>query len=236
MIGMCLQLQMAYAQSTEDCKDLVYEIYHTPKPQENRVYYADYSVKMVERKAGKAAVENKVKIYADKSHKQLLTSMVQMFSDDKFSITLMPQSRMITINTISDKVKEELKKMDPASSDSLFFAALTVESCKAVSTSDHYTKEVILKPLQKGGAIKKIKYLVDEQKKQMYKVFMYYPDGSPYHYAEYTYYKVDYNYTEKKIDQPVYELFFKKDGTLLSKYKGYSVIDNRPSGNNKIKK
>lgn len=224
----CLQWHFVYAQNDE-CRELLLELHlNSMRRSKDQVCYLDYGVKVVEKKSTTSAVENRVKMYSDSLHQHVLMDKVKLYADGEISISVVPDPKIIMINKLDQKAKNDLKKQSPTSIDSVFFASADIITCKSITGNNHYSKEVELKP-KKGvtSGFIRIKYFINEDKKEIYQIKMYYPQASPYSYAEYTFYKVDYNYTEKKINAAIYTLFFNSDGSLIPSYKGYKVVDNR---------
>lgn len=228
IIFSCIHIQVSYAQQN-DCKELLQEVHsNSTRISKDQVCYMDYGVRVVEKKSTVQSVENRVRMYSDSTHQRVLTDKVKLYADGEISISVVTDSKVIMINKLDQKTKNELKKQKPTSLDSVFFASADIVSCKKVTGNVHYTKEVELQT-KKGitSSFTRIKYYIHEDKKEVYQIKMYYTEASPYNYAEYTFYKVDYDYKEKKINEAVYTLFFDSDGSLVSSYKGYKVIDNR---------
>ncbi|MDB5274751.1 MAG: hypothetical protein JWO58_3118 [Chitinophagaceae bacterium] len=225
----CLLTVRSAAQSTEACDQLLKVVFdHTTelnRNPNNRMCFIEYGVKTIERNPSQPAVESKVQLYTDQHNRYIFTDQAKFYIDSNYAISVVPASKMILVNAMDDKTKGAVKKMGNVMQDSLLGTSPQVLSCKDVAGNSHYDKEIEIKPPKASSQIVKVKYCINTTQKTIYKIVVLYAKASKYSTTEYTFYKSDYNYTEKKIDQPVYSLFFKTDGSLLSSYKGYKVID-----------
>ena len=212
---------------------LIKELYNSNKPVEGKVYYTQYVVKVIGAN-NKVEQESTVDMYLTNHQRQIITEAIHLYVDSVYTLTIIPVSKTIVVNYLDNKTRAEYKKMATASLDSLFLSTMKQESCKYITGNAKYTKEVVLVAKDKSASVKKVKYLIDEQKKVMYKMSMYAPDLISR--MEYTYTIIDFDYKGKSIsDHSVLDMAFKQDGSLLPQYKGYQVTDNRTKTSKNIK-
>ncbi len=231
MILFLLLLDSSCAQSSGACQVQLKEVLdHTKEVnlnKDNRLYFIEYGIKTVERKSTQPAVENRVQLYTDQNYRYIYTAQANFYIDTLHAITVVSSSKIILVNVLDDKTKEAFRLMTSMMGDSLVDEIPEVLSCKEVSGNPNYDKEIFVKPVKKNVQVEKMKYCINSTNKTIYKIVLIHEKESKFATTECTFYKTNYNYTERKIDKPVYSLFFKTDGSLVPYYKDYKVIDKR---------
>ena len=224
--------QQVYAQSN-DCQTLMYDLYRSNKPEKGKVFYTQYDLRLINA-SGKIEQESKVEMYLTHQQRQIITDAVHLYTDSVYVITIIPAAKTIAVNYMDEKSRAEYKKIAIGSADSVFFNSMQQESCNDITGNTKYTKEIVYIAKYKSSGTPKVKYLVNEPLKMIFKMIAYGPDLKSR--MEYTYNVLDLDYKNKNIsDKSVLYMAFNKDGSLLPQYKGYQVNDNRITTSKKIK-
>lgn len=218
----CLAVH-SFAQQTVDCMTLYEKVTEKYLQPSSGMHVIEYGVQTISKKASK---ENRVKIYSDSSHRYIITDMVQVYMDKDHSIMLAPYSKTIMINYTDAKGEKSLKEPQSDLADSLFKSTVYVTACEEVTGNVLYDREMTVKPKNKNTDFVKSVYFIKSTDLSIYKMSLTY-NKADYERVDYTFYEDRKGLPNDKINKPIMDLFFKKDGTLLPLYKGYRVTDNR---------
>lgn len=234
-----LLMNSSYAQPSEACQLFLKEVLEHTKEvnlnKDNHLYFIEYGIKTVERKSTQPPIENKIHLYTDQHYRYIYTNQANFYIDTLHAITVVPSSKIILVNVLDEKMKQAFRTMTNMMDDSLIDVIPEVLSCNDVSGNPNYDKEVFVKSLKKDVQVEKMKYCINSTSKSIYKIVLIHEKVSKLVTTECIFYKTNYNYTEKKIDKPVYSLFFKADGSLVPYYKEYKVVDKRSQSQQNIK-
>lgn len=207
-----------------DCKSLLMEVYNTNKIQTDKVYYTQYTLKMIRN--GKLEQESNVQMYLNNQQRQIITDQLRLSIDSIYVVTIIPMTKTIVVNYLNPKTREEYKKMTITSPDSIFFNSMKQESCESIVGNTNYTKSIILVAKDSKSATQKVQYLINENKKTIYKMIVYSHDLNSR--VEYIYNTINFDYKGKQMNnKSALDIAFNKDGSLLSQYNGYQITDNR---------
>ena len=222
----CMTISLRVCAQQDDCTTQYEKVIDKTLQPFSGMRVMDYGVTMVERKTLKRSKENRIKVYSDSAHRYILTDVVQVYVDMDHSIMLVPFSKTIMISFTDLQGKKNLKEPPADFADSLFKWSMTVTSCKDILGQEMYDKQMIVKPKNNHAGFLQSEYWINSKELSIHKVILSYNKGD-YERVEYVFYQDNKSLSNEKMNKPVIDLFYNKDGKLLQAYKGYKVTDNR---------
>ncbi len=150
--------------------------------------------------------------------------------DEKYTISILPQKKIVFwTNSIKSKVslstaQAQISKMQ----DSLLSIREKIV-CEAVKGKKNSKVVHVYLKYAKGyaGQLTKLSYYINTATKTLQKLTMNYTPESEFKKISYEFIAQNYNYKKVDMKTPVKQLVFTSNNTLLQKYAGFKLIDNR---------
>ncbi len=224
--------------SKKECLTKIQNIYKqlydkAKTADKNEVCYLNYKVTILSGKKKSIPLETTVEIFSGKEKRAVISNQIETYSDENASVNVIPYNKTVYINP-------GIKKDDKTIASDLKKQMLIQDSIFQYCEVQHYGPErqkngeviqkAILKISEKG--IKKLHvvsmvFCFNKTLEQINEITYYYDNKSPIKEMKLKINEYVYNYKTSKLDEPALAMVLNKNNTLLNKYKGYRLIDNR---------
>ena len=193
------------------------------------VYFMDVSVSVV-TSPDVAATKTRVKMYMNASQLHCISESYSTYQDDRYTFVIFPERKLIIWSQGASNPDSNLKLNQTLNFQDSVVNQSKITSCELKQNATGAYKVVTMEPwenLKEQQHIARMEYHINQTNHKVEKAITYYQPGEKIYSKSLTYNEVDLNYTKMKMNKPVYYQVFSDQNKLLSKYKGYQVIDQR---------
>jgi len=233
LVVILLLTRVVIAQEDACLKDVkrVYQLWTKEvKASSDKTVYLKYSTEITTGKTG-SLKNNKsiIEVTSNKSNSYFSTSGTKVYQDDKYTVSILSDKKIIIINGYAgDSYKKKKLGQFEILKDSVF-AHLEVQDCNKIILNKKEYKKVVLKTNSYGAKIFKIKtieFLLDEKLNRVKDIKVNYIKGHRINKMRVSIIKQNLNYSAQ-LTKVATSKVLGSNGKLLAKYRGYRLIDNR---------
>ncbi|MBN2487365.1 MAG: hypothetical protein JXB34_15425 [Bacteroidales bacterium] len=196
---------------------------------EKQTFYLDYSVSsFFSPESGLPDQHIDIKAYASAGLSIIESKPVSVYCDVNNSYAVMHDLKLISIGegNVNFSDSSDAQKLFELQKDLIFNSSL--ESC--ITKEDkgryyRYTRFCLAKPVSEEIKIKTFSIWFDTNLKMIYKVELNYIEGQPIKKQVIVYNSVNTDY-KPHINGTAREKVFTRSGSLIPKYKGYTILNN----------
>lgn len=218
----------------QDCKGLLLEyidrISGTKLTDEKRIYYLHFKVSYNLWDTKKPQLPDlDSKIYLGKNLYFYESNLLSIYSDKKDFICVYPsQKQIICSDAKNENNKEKMETMLSQAQKEIVVKGKLIRCADTLINDVSTIIMTILVPpgLESNYKMTKVTYYYSVNKKQLNKVIIFYSKQHTIKSQTIIYEEINFNYKETKF-QRAHDLVFDRNEHLKSKYKTYSIIDNR---------
>jgi|GEM_PF-3037867 len=229
-----LSLQLYPQTNAGECLNHVRSLYRKlgDPPPEGKVYAMSYTIQARVRRAGDVKnISSNVRLLMSRHRMHLLTDEMEVYQDERAVFTVLPRSRMLYVHdSNADSGQDLRKKIIGAFQDSLF-SACTVLKCAGTKGDDGREKRRVVlqihEKMKKLYGIATVAIDVDAGRQSIDQVEYTFVPGSPQEWMKVTVDDLDYDSRTSAFNTPLTSMFFDGRGAVVSKYRGYTLTDDR---------
>ncbi|MDB5272084.1 MAG: hypothetical protein JWO58_451 [Chitinophagaceae bacterium] len=199
-------------------------------PKGNQAYYMHMGIiKKMAPGSETPDTDADVKLIISAHQMHYETQLLSVYKDDQDALTIVHPSKQI-IRSKGSKIPYNDQALTGVSKLQLdMLSKCTATGCKLLDKDGVKLKQVILFPnesLKKSAQVKTMTFTYDPKAQDLKTIETRYLPGQPMINEKVSIYNTDFNYKEA-LPASVLNKVYNSSGKLLSKYKGYKVVDQR---------
>jgi hypothetical protein len=228
LIGMQCLVSTLLAQENA-CENDVRKIYRQRESVSlDQGYYIKYGVQTIYKDKSFSSQEVLFTMMYKDYQLHVLSDVLNTYADTNTVVSLSRLTKKIIVGSNTKTQFSNMLNNTSQMSDSLLWKNFGVSSCKAVAGHKEYNQELVLQAKKTNAEVRQIVYLYHQQSAALYKVTNKYSKSAQLEELNYTFYKIDYQYSGSDIkSKNINSFFFDSKGKLLPAYAGYELIDQR---------
>ncbi len=203
------------------------------KNVDQKIRYYKYSVFATPKKEKKVTSEiqkSNFEVFYNNKKSLVKNSNIESIQDKNISISILPKEKTIFLSPGISLNEEYFKK---AAGFASFLQDSILDMSEVINceiTGEDSLLRIKLKFNIKGRKVYNLTFmeLFLEKNLEMFKrIIFYYSPGEEYSQIEYVFDEYNLNYKTDLLQNPAAQYIFNSNNSLLDKYKGFKIIDNR---------
>ena len=214
-----------------ELKRYVDELAKINAPTGKRVYHMRMTVKTdMSSRSTMPDSETHVEVFMSEHQLHYVSDVLSTYQDEQDAFAVLPQRKTIVWSRGGKRPDADSKKALAAHIQDTLVTVSKITRCGPVVEQGTPYKQITMIPYKKAietFRVNRMEYFIDSEKKRIGKVTTFYQPGEEIITQSVTYHELDLNYTGVSLQKPVRDQIVTSSGKLLSRYKGYQLIDNR---------
>ncbi|MCG8327775.1 MAG: hypothetical protein MI974_08830 [Chitinophagales bacterium] len=236
-IIMCLLLLALFDTTTlkgQDCKAIL-EDYRQKMASiqapdtEDRVHYLKYSVELEynDNWSGEKLDDQEIEFLLGNDFYLFQNQIVTKIGDEENAYTIVHPEGLILWNPSDLELAQQvLRKQQFETAQAVLLQEGTIEQCESTPAGINIISVQLPEDMTRQSHIESVSYRYDINKEKMKEVKFHYEANYPLVTSILLFEKMQFNLYHNNL-KSAYESVFNSNGSLLAKYNGYQVIDNR---------
>lgn len=215
----------------KELKQYIDELARIKEPSGKKVYHMRMTIKTdMSPQSRMPDAQTDVEVFMSARQMHYISNVLTTYQDEHDAFAVLPQRKTIVWSAGGKSPDAKAKKEQAIHIQDTLITVSKITNCRTVEENGKTYKQLTMVPFKKAMEtfrVSRIDYFINSAEKRIEKVNTYYQAGAEIEMQSITYHELDLNYSKSALQKPVYGQIFASSGKLLSRYKGYQLVDNK---------